>query len=156
MGSVPRTAISANKERRREMAPNSLANLKPFQPGVSGNPTGRPANKLAEAIRSQTKEGLEIAEYMVGVFKGTIEPDRNKVAAATWLADYGFPKPDSGAENTGLVAQTLVNILVTMPPEFIVDLNRKLIAASGDPIDVQAHTVPGLRESVESEADAKA
>jgi hypothetical protein len=44
--------ISENKDRyKRGENPKSLANLKPFVPGVSGNPTGRPVKY--EALKKQ-------------------------------------------------------------------------------------------------------
>lgn len=38
------------RESKRGKNPNSLANLKPWQPGQSGNPEGRPKNDLAREI----------------------------------------------------------------------------------------------------------
>jgi hypothetical protein len=47
----------------RKMAPGSLANLRPIQPGTSGNPGGRPKQdaNLAKAAREYTIEALNVA-----------------------------------------------------------------------------------------------
>ncbi|MBA3806388.1 MAG: hypothetical protein H0X14_11840 [Acidobacteria bacterium] len=52
--------MSANEEMKgRE---RSLANLKPFRPGQSGNPSGRPKNVLSKALRKKLEEVESDAE----------------------------------------------------------------------------------------------
>ena len=80
--------------------PNSLANLKPFPPGVSGNPAGRP------------KAGAVIAEWMDAMAAYTPEQLREvmgdpsapaaKVAAArTWLDGISSDRNAAGSPIAG-------------------------------------------------------
>ena len=73
-----------------------------FPKGASGNPGGRPKG-FALGIRQATKEGQELIDFMLRVFRGTeagaeIE---HQVMAATWLADRGFGKPVQSVHHAG-------------------------------------------------------
>jgi hypothetical protein len=65
---------------------------RPFEKGVSGNPGGRPRG-LVRRIREQTRDGEELVDYMLAVFRDETASTRDRVAAGTWLADRGFGRP---------------------------------------------------------------
>ncbi len=70
----------------------SAARGRPFSPGVSGNPGGRPKG-FVRRIREETCDGAELVDFMLSVFRDEREPTKTRVEAATWLADRGFGKP---------------------------------------------------------------
>lgn len=84
---------------------------RPFPKGVSGNPGGRPAGFTA-LVRNATKDGQELVEFAVKVFRGetfgrvkigkrwvTIRPGLDmRMDAMRWLADRGFGKPPQPLE----------------------------------------------------------
>ena len=75
-------------ERRRGNHPNSQANLKPFEKGVSGNPSGRPSKqvKLKEALM---KYG-DIEKNQWGNFNSPSKNLRESVLLTVWFeADKG-------------------------------------------------------------------
>ena len=68
------------------------ANLRPFQPGRSGNPRGRPKrdHDLAELARTYTVAAVEtLAEIM----QDKDAPPSARVSAATAMLDRGYGKP---------------------------------------------------------------
>lgn len=65
---------------------------RPFLPGQSGNPGGRPKNKFGEFIREQTNGGQAIASKILDLFRKSKNPEI-VLKAATWLRDTGFGKP---------------------------------------------------------------
>ena len=91
--------VSTGRER-------SLANLRPFQKGQSGNVQGR-RKQLDHLVASHTHKGADIVAFMADVFyaKGQFEharvPLAMRVEAATWLADRLWGKPKQVQEVTG-------------------------------------------------------
>ncbi len=107
--------------------PQSLANLRPWKPGQSGNPGGKPL--LARVIKDLTNNGNDIAEFVVSVMRGDVKSVRSileqvkgtgggermlkrtetavpvglRLQAAFWLADRVDPQPkrrvDGGGED---------------------------------------------------------
>ena len=64
-----------------------MSNLKPFKPGQSGNPGGRPKGLAAKA-RAMGDRALEVIEAALG------DPDRKvQLAAAREVFDRGWGKP---------------------------------------------------------------
>ena len=60
-GEIENTSLMAEKHEQGKH-PNSLANLRPFQKGVSGNPGGR-ANKYAKLKKALDRWGNEEMPY---------------------------------------------------------------------------------------------
>lgn len=67
---------------------------RPFVKGQSGNPGGRPRGLVAE-IRTRTNDGVTLVGFMLRVFEGKLRGARlrDRIEAATWLADRGFGRP---------------------------------------------------------------
>src|SRR5262252_3754920 len=86
---------------------------RPFVKGQSGNPAGRPRG-FVRAIREQTRDGDELVAFMVRVFRGEVEGARlrDRLEAATWLADRGFGKPTLGVELAGKDGEALLPLAV--------------------------------------------
>jgi hypothetical protein len=81
-----------------EIAQNSIATAparvvgRPFAPGVSGNPGGRPKG-LARYVRELVgDDGRRIADFMLSVLEDEGERTETRMEAARWLADRCFGK----------------------------------------------------------------
>ena len=79
-----------------ELAENSVGTAsphvigRPFLPGMSGNPGGRPKG-LARYVRELVgDDGRRVADFMVSVLEDEREPTLTRMEAARWLADRGF------------------------------------------------------------------
>ena len=72
-------------------------------PGQSGNPGGRPAG-FHNYIQERTGDGSELTDFVLSVFRGENgSSTKERMDAATWLADRGFGKPtvNSGSQAPG-------------------------------------------------------
>jgi hypothetical protein len=69
-------------------------------------------------IREETRDGEELVDYRLGVFRDEGESTKTRVEAASWLADRGFQRP----QQTTLVGEAEPEI---MPSE----LNEEELAA---------------------------
>jgi len=80
-------------ENSTETAPIAIVPGRPFTPGQSGNPGGRPAGLVA-LIRLETRDGVELVGFMLEVLRGKRKASlRQRMEAVAWLADRGFGKP---------------------------------------------------------------
>jgi hypothetical protein len=86
---------------------------RPFATGQSGNPGGRPKG-IVRAIRELTRDGDDLVAFVVRVFHGEVEGVklRDRLEAATWLADRGFGKPTQGVELAGKDGEPLLSLAV--------------------------------------------
>ena len=48
---------------------------------------------FSEQIKESTTEGRELVEVVLGVLRDQTASNRERMEAATWLADRGFGKP---------------------------------------------------------------
>ena len=90
---------------------------RPFPKGVSGNPGGRPRG-LAAYVRENTDGGEEIVELMVSVMRGDVIGGqvpriRDRMDAATWLADRAFGKAVAQVETKSLNVDMGLSDIIT-------------------------------------------
>jgi len=79
----------------------TAASGRPWLPGQSGNPGGRPKG-LAALVRQETKDGEELVRFMLGVMRGRKKaPMRLRMEAVAWLADRGFGRVPMPLEHAG-------------------------------------------------------
>lgn len=86
----------AVKETKRGKHPNSLKNLKPYIPGVSGNPTGKPGYDIAAALARAVIEGAQEDAYR-GLAKALAQGNGYVFKE---LADRGYGKLKEKHEHT--------------------------------------------------------
>ena len=96
----------AAENREETAAPLALVRGRPFAPGNSANPGGRPKG-LASLVRERTKDGAELVEFMLRVLRARKHPLRYRLEAAAWLADRGFGKALQQMELSGPGAEPL-------------------------------------------------
>ena len=78
-----------------------------FQPGVSGNPNGRPKNEFGVWIRNNTDEGKELAKKVLWLFRKTKNP-KMILECATWLSDHGWGKVPQAVDLGGDMMEQLL------------------------------------------------
>jgi hypothetical protein len=71
-----------------------------FKPGQSGNPSGRPKDILGPIVKKKTKDGVELVDRVLEIFRSSGD-DEIVIKAATWLADRGWGKPAQSVEVGG-------------------------------------------------------
>ena len=67
-----------------------------FLAGQSGNPGGRPVG-FHSYIQERTSDGSELTDFVLSVFRSDNASSKERMYAATWLADRGFGKPTVNA-----------------------------------------------------------
>ena len=68
-----------------------------FLAGQSGNPGGRPVS-FHNYTQERTADGSELTDFVLSVFRGENGAStKERMDAATWLADRGFGKPTVNA-----------------------------------------------------------
>lgn len=86
---------------------------RPFQPGQSGNPGGRPKSDVARLIREKTGDGETLVEFLLAVkdndkevLKGEAKM-QERVRATELLLERGWGKAAQPMEHSGAEGQAL-------------------------------------------------
>ena len=101
-------AKKAQRNKGSGRHPNSMANLRKWKPGESGNPRGMDPGiaHVRELARQFTPEAIET---LVEIMGDTDATKAARVAAANALLDRGWGKPDQSVSIDG--GQSLLSIL---------------------------------------------
>ena len=71
-----------------------MKNATSFKPGTSGNPDGRPKGYkgVARLIMKETRDGAELVEYALKIFRDEKADPKERHAMHQWLSDRGLGK----------------------------------------------------------------
>ena len=95
---------SGSSQKKRSSSERSLANLKPFQPGRSGNVAGRPKGRtLSEVLRYFLEQPIETGQTMAEAIAAAILAKARKgdVKAAAFVRDTAEGKPTQKVQVEG-------------------------------------------------------
>jgi len=89
---------------------------------------------MKDLIRQETRDGVELVEFMLKVLRGEIKaPVKYQMEAARWLAERGFGKaePSEGIPLLISVQGIQVPGVQALPPGQVVDVEGKVHGAEG-------------------------
>lgn len=100
---------------------NREENLKPFKPGESGNPVGRPKipADVREAFKAHTHDALRV---LVEVMDNKAEKGSARVAAASCILDRAWGKPVQSVDMKAEVKSIDVSKLTKEQMDALTDL----------------------------------
>jgi hypothetical protein len=113
-------STSESTSERGALTPQGKPNLRPWQPGQSGNPSGRHDRGLVAYIKDQTLNGTELVDFVLSVLRDRNASTRHRLQAAEWLADRGFGRPALSVEPTAPqdgVSAARERLMATPPAE---------------------------------------
>lgn len=89
---------------------------RPFKPGVSGNPSGRP--KVVEEFRQRARKAVD--EHVLGRWIQEVVQDGPEwMRASEMLAAYGYGKPSSAPEDLAAVREGGASLSVLTRDELL-------------------------------------
>jgi hypothetical protein len=89
-------------------------------------------------IRTQTRDGLELVEVVLGVLRNRRARQPDRLAAATWLGDRAFGKPAQALELSGPEGERLFphpDDLIALPDPHLKRLITVIRDVHGDGAD---------------------
>lgn len=84
-----------------EPTERSLANLRPWKPGQSGNPLGK-AGVFGRRVRHATRQGRDVLDFLLAVMRDEKEATRHRLQAASMLLERGFGRVHPADELPGV------------------------------------------------------
>ena len=90
--------MSPHEVAKESNSPQNRDQIGRCSKGTSGNPGGRPVG-FREQIKESTADGSELVEVVLNVLRDENASNRERMEAATWLADRGYGKPAPVRDN---------------------------------------------------------
>jgi hypothetical protein len=127
-----RVRASERSTGNSERNSGGVANLRPWQPGQSGNPAGRPKG-IAATVRERT-DPLELVDVLLSVANDPRAKASERIAAVRELLDRGYGKAPAFAAMEGtdpLELESLARDIQGIADELAA---RRQVPPSGDAV----------------------